>query len=255
MHKKWFLAAILAAIVLTGCDNPSVTQLKNQVQHLQTQVAKLQEQLDAAHAGAVQNVAEAQSEVNLAFAYQWSGPLQWLPIWNQSAIQQGFTLINTAPKQTIAGGTMTLGPVLQPNWAGYGLLAVILAGLLAVPCSAGAIIWLIITNSRWARRIQGLKREAESRKAALQPLTEIRQEIDAAKVELAQSRNAIAQARSDANHIQKKVDALTRRKDNLAKEIEHAKADALAAYRKELEDQMNKAKRAGDAIDKGLEGL
>ncbi len=28
-----------------------------------------------------------------------------------------------------------------------------------------------------------------------------------------------------------------------------------AAHRKDLEDPMNKAKRAGDAIDKGLEGL
>lgn len=255
MHKKWFWAAIFASILLTGCDNPSVTQLKNKVQDLQTQIIDLQGELDAAHAGAIQNVAEAQSEVNLAFAYQWSGPLQWLPIWNKSAIKQGITLVGTAPKQTIAGSTMTLAPVLQPNWAGYGLLAVILASLLAVPCSAGAIIWLILTKGRWARHIQGLKREAESRKAALQPIADVRQEIDAAKMELAQNRDAIAQARSNLNDIQKKIDALTRRKDNLAKEIERAKADALAAYRKELEDQMNKAKRAGDAIDKGLEGL
>lgn len=258
MRKLALLAQLLIIMALAGCDNSSVTQLKQTIQDQQTTITNLQQQLDAAQEGAIEGVAAAQSNVNWAFVYHHAGPLRLLPMWNDDAIALGDDISDKPLKENTKNGTVTISPALQPSVVAYVALltlwAVILGALAAIATSS-RMIWINIGGSRWARRLKELQLEVAAQEEARAPIADLDAEIRIKQQKLAQAQAELRDVQLQTARERKELDATSRRKTNLTQEIERDKASVLEAFRKDLREQQARDRRTGDAIDKGLADL
>ncbi len=259
MRRLWIAPALLLAVLLGGCDDPTTVQLQNQINQDKQTISQLTQQLSEVKQGSLENIAKAQSEVNLAFAYRNSWLLQALPIWDQDAVKQGQALTGKTPLQYVDGKQVTIAPELQPDSWGFSLVAVIWLSFAVIICAAAgaawAAAWFTFKRARWSARLAELKSEAEQLAADRQPLTDLEALIEAEQKKLATAQDAIATKQGTVTTLKNQIAVLQSRKANLQQEIELAKARALKQYRRELEEEQAKARRLREDLDKGLEGL
>lgn len=246
---------LVVSLLLAGCEDQTKVQLKQQVQEQQAQIADLQSKLDAAINGEEGRIAAAQSMINLAFAYTWSAPLRGLPIWNRDAVRQGQLMLQSPPKQQTAQGITTIAPALQPDWAGYGLLAVLWAGMAAILGAFAAAFWVVVQRLRHLLQIRRIEDALAAKRRERQQLATLQQERDDARNALKAARAQTQEAAAEIETLQGQIAALKQRKATLHQDIEQGKADVLQAYRRELEAQQAKSQQIARAIEKGLEGL
>ncbi|MGC9164061.1 MAG: hypothetical protein ACP5F9_11020, partial [Thiomonas sp.] len=245
---------LIGSLLLAGCDDPSKVQLEKQVQDQQQQIADLTSKLNAAISGEQKEIAQAQTMVNLAFAYEWSGPAQILPVWNTEAVEQGRMLMKTPPKQQKGKDTL-ITPSFQPDWAGYGLLTVIWAGMIAVLGAFAAAFWVVAQRLQRLQQLRRIEAEIMSKRSERQRLASIHHELEDARraLEDALAREKEAQAKTEA--LQAKIAELKQRKASLQQEIEREKAKVLEAFRHQIQEQHARSQQIAKDIDKGLEDL
>jgi len=209
MQKNRLIFAMLAAmILLAGCDDDNSQQLKDQ--------------LAACEQGSAKLVAQAQSEVNLAFAYSLAGPLKYLPIWPASAVQQGQSLTNTVPAQEIkqpdgTRKTVDVAPALQPDWGGYALVGTLWAGLAAVLGAGFGAAWLMfirLVRPAQSEVDEALKLIGEA-DASLQAKREAQERVEVA---ITQAQKRLAAIKSEITNHRAEL-------QDLLEQVEQARQD------------------------------
>ncbi len=146
VHRKVIAALLLACtILLSGCG-PGVHELQQQNEQQQQKITQLEAALAAAQAGAIQQDLVETALANEQLAYEWAGPLRWLPIWSNGINQQ----INHSP-----------------DWRGYLMITAIWSGLIFFVATLITISWIMVwtiervTKKTWLEhKIKGLEQRA-----------------------------------------------------------------------------------------------
>ena len=182
VHRKVIAAALLACALLSGCD-PDVQQLQQQNAQQQQQIEQLSAALAAAQAGAIQQDLAETAAANAQLAYEWAGPLRWLPIWPQGIGQVGHA----------------------PDWRGYLLLAAVWSGLLmflaALFTSAWLSVWLfslVIRKSSLEWKIKQLEDRAG-------PLRDLQKSLHTTRSEMARISDEKWKAQAELDEIERDI--------------------------------------------------
>jgi septal ring factor EnvC (AmiA/AmiB activator) len=207
------IAKLLVAALLAGCADPETEQMK-------ARLAVLAQRLQEIEQGKIERIAEEQARVNMLEARRLTWPLSGLlPVPPAAPVVEGLRL--------------------QPDFRAYALVATVWVGVAAVLAAAGAAGWLVARRSWLAQDVEQVKLDLAAVKSQLEMAREARASL------------AAEQARLE--ELRRKVAALEKRREELEREIESEKAAALAAYRKQLEDE--KARQLRAALDEGLKDL
>lgn len=190
-HRKVIAALIACMILLSGCS-PDVQQLQQQNAQQQQQIAQLSEELAQAKAGAIE---QDQAETEMAdaqLAYQWAGPLRWLPLWP-------------------AGIDQTTRHA--PDWKGYLLLGAVWSALLIVVAVTATAAWLAVWLSGLVIRKSGLERTIKQLEAKAQPLRDLQKSLRDARSEIERISHEKSKAQAGLDEIER---AVTGRRQDLA---------------------------------------
>ena len=210
VHRKVIAAALLACALLSGCD-PDVQQLQQQNAQQQQQIEQLSAALAAARAGAIQQDLAETAAANAQLAYEWSGPLRWLPIWPQGIEQY----VGHAP-----------------DWKGYLLLGAVWAGLVMFLATLMTSAWLSVWLFSRVTRKSGLKWKIKQLEDRAGPLRDLQKSLHATRSEIERIESKKRDALAELNEIEREIKGrrqdladLTSQRDQLRKEADQLTAD------------------------------
>jgi septal ring factor EnvC (AmiA/AmiB activator) len=212
-HRKIISAALLSCtILLSGCD-PDAQQLQQQNAQQQQQISQLEAALTAARKGAISEDLAATDRANAQLAYEWSGPLRWLPIWPNGVDQ----------------------PIEHaPDWKGYLLLAAVWSALLLCLAALLASAWLAVWLFEKIARKTGLAFKVKQLESKAQPLRDLEKSLHGARADLERIESKKLNAQTSLNTLEQNIES---RRQDLA-ELAAAHADLekdVAALRDDLE--------------------
>jgi outer membrane murein-binding lipoprotein Lpp len=247
--KTRLLPLLLSGLLLlSGCGNADTDSLKATIEQQKQEIAQLKQRLETE---ALQAKA-LQSAVNQAAVYEWAGPLRWLPIWDDLALQVGKEV---REKRGWA-----------PDWRAWALLGtlyIVAAGAVGAAVGAGIVALRRVQESDLlADKIRAQKEEIRAQEAALRAgqqqlerLHRIEEELEAAREELHETTRQIEEAERKRDKVREEVQALEQRKRNLPAEIEREKAKARQEYLAQLEREQQAVRQATEKINRALDDL
>jgi septal ring factor EnvC (AmiA/AmiB activator) len=206
------IAAALLTILLSGCG-PGAQQLQQQNAQQQQQIAQLEAALYAAQKGAIQQDLAATDQANAQLAYEWSGPLRWLPVWPNGVDQ----------------------PIEHaPDGKGYLLLAAVWSGLLFCLAALLASAWLAVWLFEKIARKTGLALKVKQLEANAQPLRDLEKSMHGARADLERIEAKKLNAQTSLNTLEQNIAAKSRDLAELAARRGDLEKD-VAALRDDLE--------------------
>lgn len=183
VHRKVIAAALLACALLSGCD-PDVQQLQQQNAQQQQQIEQLSAALAAAQAGAIQQDLAETAAANAQLAYEWAGPLRWLPIWPEGIEQH----VGHAP-----------------DWKGYLLLAAVWSGLLMFLAALMTSAWLSVWLFSLAIKKSGLKWKIKQLEDRAGPLRDLQKSLHATRAEIERIGDEKRRAQAELDEIERDI--------------------------------------------------
>jgi septal ring factor EnvC (AmiA/AmiB activator) len=231
LRRFLLLAAI--SLLFSGCKNSDTDGLKATIEQQKQEIAQLKQRLEAESLQAD----ALQSAVNQATVYEWVGPLRWMPIWDDLALQVGKEV---REKRGWA-----------PDWRAWALLGalyIVAAG--AVGAAVGAIVGAGVGVMRKMQQLSALKRETREQERAireqeralgeiqpqLERLRRLEEEVEAAREKLHETTRQIEEAERRQAKAREEIQALEQRKRD---ESEREKEKIRAEYRRTSESNTN----------------
>jgi archaellum component FlaC len=236
---------LLLSGLLSACGE-NTDLLKAKIADQQQEIAQLKE----ANESLEKESARArvwQGDANLAFVYEFAGPLRWLPVvWDRLASQ-------------LKTGQEIMKVGMPPDWQAWailGTLYIAAAGVIGagVGAGVGAMLWV-----QKSERLQDKLREQEAalRKGQeqLEQLRRSDEQLEAARDELHRLTQEIEETKRRLAAARQKVEAAEQRARDLPSEIEREKARVLEEYRSQLEREQQAAQQAAEKIRQALDDL
>jgi DNA repair exonuclease SbcCD ATPase subunit len=241
--KKRLLPLLLSGLLLlflSGCGE-NTDLLKAKISDQQREIAQLKEANESLEKESTR-ARVWQGDVNLAFVYEFAGPLRWLPVWDKLALQ-----LKTGQEIMKAG--------MPPDWHAWVILgALYIAAAGVIGAGVGVMLW-VRESERLKDKLRDLQEQLREGQQQLERLRRSEKEVAAAREELHETRRQIEDDERRRAQVREEVQALEQRKQNLSSEIEREKARALEEYWEQREREQRAVQEAAEKIAKALDDL